>query len=435
MCSGIKKGNLAIAADEQASANTPEANNSTVPNYSIPNSPEKVNTKEKYSIKNSGQDKGESGTITHEERGALLRYKSSESYKINAKLRENGLDNLGEEDVAFVEQMDSALKKLPKYKGKIYRNLVFDGFTGDEEGYNKFLSLHSPGSFVRYKAYTSASTDEQGYEVDGKYVVHMIVENSQNAHNLEGFGNNSESEVLYERNSIFIVKELKYDEKGVPTIYLEEVNENGETTDGIRGHGQFYSEEQRRTMRDLHKTHSIHDNVSGISRENTNGNNVGQEVRVLGNEGNVEGVLREEEKRLNNKDSDKYSIKELKEHYKNDDLENLVLPDGRKLGELTLAEIYNLKDEDMSTTPKLESFADTGIDETIGKESKFYGSAMKSKNVADETKELIKNVNDIKYYIGITNLETLNSANQKLNEGGSAETLRFVSVDKNLTIS
>ena len=167
---------------------------------------ETFDNKEKFSIKNSRLDDGESGTTSYEERGVLLRYKSSESYRINAELRENGLDNLGEEDIAFVEQMDSALKKLPKYKGKIYRNLVFDGFAGDEEGYNKFLEKHEPDMIVTYSAYTSASTDEHGYEVDGNHVVHMIVENSQNAHNLEGFGNNSESEVLYERNSVFLSK-------------------------------------------------------------------------------------------------------------------------------------------------------------------------------------------------------------------------------------
>ncbi len=140
----------------------------------------------------------------------------------------------------------------------------------------------------------------------------------------------------------------------------------------------------------------------------------------------------EEKKQAVQEERDKHSeeIKKLKEYYKKDDLKNITLPDGRKLGELTLAEIYNLKDEDMSTTPKLEALPSTGVDETIGKESKFYGSAMKSENVADETKELIKNVNDIKYYVGITNLETLNAANQKLNEGGSAETLRFISMDK-----
>ena len=61
--------------------------------------------------------KGSSEVLTEEEQAALLAYKSSESYKINAKLRGEG--TLTAADKAFVRHMDSALTKMPTRAGKV----------------------------------------------------------------------------------------------------------------------------------------------------------------------------------------------------------------------------------------------------------------------------------------------------------------------------
>ncbi len=57
-----------------------------------------------------------------------------------------------------------------------------------------------------------------GYDVEGDYVVHMIIE-GEIGHDLEGYGNNDKLEVLFEREKSFIVDRIECSEDGVPTIY------------------------------------------------------------------------------------------------------------------------------------------------------------------------------------------------------------------------
>ena len=62
--------------------------------------------------------------LTAGERSALLQYKSSESYKVNAKLRD-GIA-LTKAEQAMVHELDRALEKLPRVEGTVYRTLNFD---------------------------------------------------------------------------------------------------------------------------------------------------------------------------------------------------------------------------------------------------------------------------------------------------------------------
>ena len=162
--------------------------------------------------------KAESNAITDNEKAALLAYKSGGSYLLNAKLREGMV--LTEQEQFIVDGLDSALNKLPVYKGKVYRNIIFDGF-GDQEARDAFVSGHISGEFISYAAYTSTSTAIDGYVVEGDYVVHLEIE-SVNGRNLEGYGNNSESEVLFPRDTNFITDKIEYAKDGTPTIYLTE---------------------------------------------------------------------------------------------------------------------------------------------------------------------------------------------------------------------
>lgn len=160
--------------------------------------------------------------LTDEEQSAIMAYKSGGSYMLNAKLREGY--ELDEYEQQIVNGLDKALEKLPVYKGKVYRNIIFDGF-GDQSALDDFISAHSIKEGVLYEAYTSTSTTTDGYPLEGDFVVHFEIE-SVTGRDLQGYGNNFENEVLFPRDSSFIVTGIQYDEKGTPTIYLtEETNE------------------------------------------------------------------------------------------------------------------------------------------------------------------------------------------------------------------
>ena len=171
--------------------------------------------------------------LTDGERTALMVYKSGGSYTLNAKLREGVI--LDEHEQYIVDNLDSALGKLPVYKGKVYRNIMFDGF-GDKAARDAFVRAHVAGEEITYTDYTSTSTAVDGYPLEGDFVVHMEIE-SVNGRDLSGYGNNFESEVLCHRESQFITDKIVYDSDGTPTIYLTEVSNEQEKAVGNDGGG------------------------------------------------------------------------------------------------------------------------------------------------------------------------------------------------------
>lgn len=183
---------------------------------------------------------GEVSDLTDEELGAVHTYKSGESYKINAALRDRA--ELNEYHKTITANLDSALKKLPNHEGKVYRNITFDDF-GGQEAFDEFMADIEVG-FVRFPAYTSTSLAEDGYPVEGDFVVHMVID-GQNGKNMEGFGNNFESEVLFERGLEVSVDRVEYDENGTPTIYMTEDIDNGQTGAGGLLRGDHRGEQNR----------------------------------------------------------------------------------------------------------------------------------------------------------------------------------------------
>lgn len=130
--------------------------------------------------------------LTIYEADAVVKYKTAESYKINAKLR-NDETQLTEYQKEIVRLLDSALEKLPKHKGKTYRTVSFDDMFNPEEEYNTFIQQHTEGSFLAYKAYTSTSSKIDGHPMpdDTKFGVTLEIE-GENGRDVEGFGNNFE---------------------------------------------------------------------------------------------------------------------------------------------------------------------------------------------------------------------------------------------------
>lgn len=173
--------------------------------------------------------------LTPEEKGALLEYKSSGSYKINAALRDGAV--LSEEQKQMVEALDRALEKLPRHEGTVYRRLSFD--LEGPEALTDFMAKHRAGETVQYPAYTSASTDPEGYPVDDELKVTLVIE-GLTGHDMEGIGDNFESEVLFQRDSEFYINRVEPNGLGEPIIYMKEVTEDGVARSG----GRVYPEEQ-----------------------------------------------------------------------------------------------------------------------------------------------------------------------------------------------
>lgn len=180
----------------------------------------------------AAENAGRYGTdLSVDEEGALLSYKSGDSYKLNAALRDG--DVLDQEQYRTVEALDSALEKLPVYPGRVYRRLSFD--LEGQEARDAFLKAHRAGADIWYPAYTSTSKAADGYPVEGDLTVTQIIEGA-NGRDLDGIGNNFESEVVFPRGSTFSIERTETDAQGNPVIYMREVTEDGA--------GQLYPEKR-----------------------------------------------------------------------------------------------------------------------------------------------------------------------------------------------
>ncbi len=196
-----------------------------------------------------------------EHKAAILRYKSGEAYTINAKLREN--EQLTDEEQSFVDSLNEGLSQLPKYEGIVYRNVTFDDF-GGQEALDEFLSQYVINEPIFYKQFISCSTKIDGYTVEGNYKATLVIE-SKTARNVEGYGNNNESEVVYPLNSVFVVKDVNLTGKS-PIIYLQEVLNNGHDT----------TKEQGDTVRDMQESHTGNGDLSSVSKRDTLGDTRGR---------------------------------------------------------------------------------------------------------------------------------------------------------------
>ena len=81
-----------------------------------------------YLYKNNVVKTEEDGIIdlSNEEMGALIRYKSFDSYIINNTLRNTkDVKKVDAEQQQFIKMKDSALSKMPKYKGNLFKTVDF----------------------------------------------------------------------------------------------------------------------------------------------------------------------------------------------------------------------------------------------------------------------------------------------------------------------
>lgn len=151
--------------------------------------------------------------LTKDEEYAVKSYTSFESYPINDALR-NGYE-LNDHLQKIIDNLDSALAKLPKYEGKFQtRSLYFY----DDEIMKSFVESHVVGKTRTYEEFLSTTIGD-AYNPDGQ--VQILILNGKNGIDLTSF-NKEEMEVLYQRGSTFKVLD-KYEENGKTFIVLEEV--------------------------------------------------------------------------------------------------------------------------------------------------------------------------------------------------------------------
>ena len=156
-------------------------------------------------------------SLADDEQYALNRYLGFESYLINEKLRSiEKIEELSEGEQLFISNLDSALRKIPKYKGFLSRSLYF----GNKNELDMFLSKFAINEEVQFKEYISATCADELYNPAGE--VQIFIEHSLKGRNITGY-NANESEVLYERNSRFKVLSINHIKENLTYIELEEL--------------------------------------------------------------------------------------------------------------------------------------------------------------------------------------------------------------------
>ena len=165
-------------------------------------------------IKQGREEIGEK-ELTPDEESAIIRYISSDSYKINESLR-NGIE-LTQDQKEWVEVLDRALEKMPVYEGEVTRSLSFQ--LQGKEALREFLDEYKIGNIKAYKAYTSTTVGNT-YNSNGKVQIKIV---SKTGRDIRRF-NKGEQEILFERNKKF--KIVKYEfYKGKHYFKMEELNE------------------------------------------------------------------------------------------------------------------------------------------------------------------------------------------------------------------
>lgn len=139
-----------------------------------------------------------SNELSNNEKYALNSYISSESYKINEALR-NDL-GLSKEQRKVITNLDKALSKCNNYNGNVVRVLEIE----DSKKLKEFIRTNKINKPISFKEYLSFS-NKTNYNSKANVIIFTV---STKAKDLRKF-NPEESEILYPRNSRFIVENVK----------------------------------------------------------------------------------------------------------------------------------------------------------------------------------------------------------------------------------
>lgn len=149
--------------------------------------------------------------LNNDEIYSINKYIGFESYTYNEKLR-NGI-LLTDKETKILNDLDSALSKMPKYSDTVTRSVSINS-----EDIDYFLKNYKVGSVITHKAYTSATKGDI-YNPDAR--VQMVIK-SKNGRDISEY-NKKEQEILFVRNTRFNVIKVDTNDDFYVRIELEEV--------------------------------------------------------------------------------------------------------------------------------------------------------------------------------------------------------------------
>lgn len=150
--------------------------------------------------------------LNYQEKGHLKEYISSGSYKINEALYNHR--ELTEEQVRFRDNLDSALTKVPKYKGYVNRSVEIDS----QERLNTILSIFNNNDRIgSWGSYISSSKGTYDESMQLQFVI-----KSKNGRDLSSLNGEGGGEILFERKTKFKYIDFKK-KNGKIYVSLEEV--------------------------------------------------------------------------------------------------------------------------------------------------------------------------------------------------------------------
>ena len=161
---------------------------------------EQTNSKKDYTRLYVGRYKSKvvnNKEINNNEKYALNSYISSESYKINEALRNN--TELSDEQKQTINNLDNALNKCKKYNGNVVRVLDIK----DKKDLNKFIRKNQKGQEITFNEYLSFS-NKSSYNEKANVIIYTV---SKSGKDIRKY-NPEESEILYSRNSKFLVENV-----------------------------------------------------------------------------------------------------------------------------------------------------------------------------------------------------------------------------------
>lgn len=163
-------------------------------------------------------------TLTDKQKQSLINYTSSNYIEINGALRGRaGFEDLLNEKT-FKDEINNLSKTLltaPKYRGTSYRGMWFD----ESKDFNYFVNNLKEGKLFIDKAFLSSSINKGSVSrfMEGEYKILFTIE-GKNGVLLKEISNIPEDmEILFNKNSKFIIKSIKNINTNEKNIILTEL--------------------------------------------------------------------------------------------------------------------------------------------------------------------------------------------------------------------
>ena len=154
--------------------------------------------------------------ITEDDKRAIYDYMSFASYPLNEALR-NGWE-LTREQQKLIENLDTALDKMPIYHGNLQRSVDII----DPEALEQFVREMQVGVKKCFGQYVSCTCGEV-YNPDAD--IQIYIENAERGKDITKF-NQQEKEILYKRDMVFLIKNVTMVEGKYYYVLEETADEN-----------------------------------------------------------------------------------------------------------------------------------------------------------------------------------------------------------------